>query len=458
MVAANRNHACNSHRCGEQVPTATIASVDLVAISVSHQTAPLHIREMLALSADAATELVAGVVAAQGVEEAIALCTCHRTELYLATLDPAAARRAALGALARIAGASEGELLGHVHVLRGAQVSRHLFAVAAGLESMVLGEAEIQGQVRRALERARAARSAGPVTGRLFGDALSSGGRVRSRTAIGRGGASVSSAAVELARDAAGSLAGRRVLVVGAGQSGALSARALADEGMQVVVASRHRSRAAEVAGGLASALTLSEVPGELERADVVFTATAASVRLIDRQAIIRAMEARGGRPLVIVDLGMPRDVDPAAGEVDGVTLLDLDDVDRRLTANRDQRQAHSAEAAALVAEEERRFEAWLAGYGAAPAVAALHEHAEAIVARVLAENDRRWEDLSEADRERVGVLARTVVRRLLHEPTRRLRSDGQAGASAALELFGLADPASEQAAEPLALELGRAR
>jgi glutamyl-tRNA reductase len=410
--------------------------VDLVAISVTHRTAPLQLRERLALSAGGATQLMSELVAARGVEETVALCTCHRTELYVVTPEPAAARRAVLGALARLAGASEAELLGHVHVLRGAQVSRHLFAVAAGLESMVLGEAEIQGQVRRALERARAAGTAGPVTGRLFGDALSSGGRVRSRTAIGRGGASVSSVAVELARDAAGSLAGRRVLVVGAGQSGALSARALADEGMEVVVASRHRSHAADVAGTLGSAVTLTEVPGELERADVVFTATAAAVRIIDRDVVASAMDARGGRALVIVDLGMPRDVDPAAGALPGVRLLDLDDIDRRLEANHGQRRAHSAEATGIVAEEEQRFQTWLAAYGAAPAVAVLHEHAEAIVAEVLTENECRWEHLTDADRARVGVLARTIVRRLLHEPTRRLRADGDV--ARALELFGL--------------------
>jgi glutamyl-tRNA reductase len=423
-------------------------SVDLVAISVSHRTAPLHLRERLALSADGATQLMAALVAAPGVDEAVALCTCHRTELYVATPDPVAARRAMLAALASLSGATEADLLGHVHVLRGAQVSRHLFAVTAGLESMVLGEAEIQGQVRRALERARAAATAGPVTGRLFGDALSSGGRVRSRTALGRGGASVSSVAVELARDAAGSLGGRRVLVVGAGQSGALSARALADEGMEVVVASRHRSRAADVTGDLDNALSLGDVPAELERADVVFTATAAPGRLIGREAIEDAMAARAGRPLVIVDLGMPRDVDPAAGDVPGVTLLDLDDVDRRLDTNHSERRLHSVEAAAIVAREEARFETWLAGYGVAPVVAQLHEHAEAIVASVLSENDSRWEDLSDADRERVGIMARTIVRRLLHEPTRRLRTpEGQAGAEVALELFGLAPGAEEPAA-----------
>jgi glutamyl-tRNA reductase len=411
--------------------------VDLVAISVSHRTAPLQLRERLALPAAAATQLLGELAAARGIEEAVALCTCHRTELYVATPEPAAARRAVLGTLARVAGAPEAELLGHVHVLRGAQASRHLFAVAAGLESMVLGEAEIQGQVRRALERARAAGTAGAVTGRLFTGAVASGGRVRSRTAIGRGGASVSSVAVELARDAGGSLAGRRVLVIGAGQSGALSARALADEGMEVVVASRHRSHAADVAGTLGGAVTLADVPGELERADVVFTATAAAVRTVQRDVVARAMVARGGRPLVIVDLGMPRDVDPAAGAVPGVRLLDLDDIDRRLDANHGQRRAHSAAAAAIVAEEEQRFQTWLAAYAAAPAVAVLHEHAEAIVADVLTENERRWEQLTEADRERVGVLARTIVRRLLHEPTRRLRADGDTAAT--LELFGLA-------------------
>jgi len=432
--------------------------VDLVAISVSHQTAPLQLRERLALSADAATALMGELVTAPGVEEAVALCTCHRTELYVATLDPAAARRAVLGALCTVASADEAELLGHVHVLRGAQVSRHLFAVTAGLESMVLGEAEIQGQVRRSLERARAAGTAGPVTGRLFGDALSSGGRVRSRTAIGRGGASVSSVAVELARDAAGSLGGRRVLVVGAGQSGALSARALADEGMEVVVASRHRSRAADVADQLGSAVSLADLPSELERVAVVFTATAASERLISRELVAAAMLARDGRPLVIVDLGMPRDVDPGAADVPGVTLLDLDDVDERLQANSGQRRLHSAEAAAIVAAEGRRFENWLAGYGAAPAVAQLHEHAEAIVARVLSENDGRWEDLTPADRERVAVVARTIVRRLLHEPARRLRADGDAAvADIALQLFGLTPTPSEEPAAAVA-ELGQRR
>jgi glutamyl-tRNA reductase len=431
--------------------------VDLVAISVSHRTAPLHLRERLALQADAATQLMGKLVATPGVDEAVALCTCHRTELYVATQDPAAARRALLAALAGVASATEAELLGHVHVMRGAQVSRHLFAVAAGLESMVLGEAEIQGQVRRSLERARAAGSAGPVTGRLFGDALSSGGRVRSRTALGRGGASVSSVAVELARDAAGSLGGRRVLVIGAGQSGALSARALADEGMEVVVASRHRSRAADVAEDLGSAVALAGVPAELELADVVFTATAASGRLIGRETIAAAMVARAGRPLVIVDLGMPRDVDPSAGDLEGVTLLDLDDVDQRLDANHGQRRLHSVEAAAIVAREETRFQAWLAGYGSAPAVAMLHEHAEAIVAQILSENDTRWEELTPADRERVGVLARTIVRRLLHEPTRRLRADGQVGADVALELFGLAPALSDEPADAV-VELGQMR
>ena len=418
--------------------------VDLVAISVSHRTAPLGLRERLALSADGATQLMGELVSAPGVDEAVALCTCHRTELYVATRDPAAARRAVLAALAGLAAAGEAELLGQVHILRGAQVSRHLFAVTAGLESMVIGEAEIQGQVRRALEHARGAGTAGPVTGRLFGDALSCGGRVRSRTAIGRGGASVSSVAVELARDAAGSLAGRRALVVGAGQSGALSARALADEGMEVIIASRHRSRAAGVADELGSAVSLADLPGELLSADVVFTATAAPRRLISRRDVVAAMSARGGRPLVIVDLGMPRDVEPAAGALEGVTLLDLDAVDARLDANHEERRLHCAEAAALVAREESRFETWLAGYGAAPAVAMLHEHAEAIVARVLAENDARWEELTPADRDRVGVLARTIVRRLLHEPTRRLRADGESGADVALELFGLVTQIAE--------------
>jgi glutamyl-tRNA reductase len=152
----------------------------------------------------------------------------------------------------------------------------------------------------------------------------------------------------------------------------------------------------------------------------------------------------------------MPRDVDPAAADLPGVTLLDLDDVDRRLQANGGERRLHSIEAARIVAAEGRRFENWLAGYGVAPAVAQLHEHAEAIVAHVLSENDGRWDELTPADRERVAVVARTIVRRLLHEPTRRLRADGEAGAAdIALELFGLAPTPSEEPAAAVA-ELGQ--
>jgi glutamyl-tRNA reductase len=169
-------------------------------------------------------------------------------------------------------------------------------------------------------------------------------GRVRGRTALGPRLAPACSAAVELACDAAGPLAGRRALVVGTGQSAALSARALAEEGMELVLAARHRSRAADVAAGLGGAIALEGVPGELARADVVVAATGGAVRIIERDVVARAMAARGGRPLVVVDLGTPRDVDPRVGDLPGVTLLDLDDVDRRLDAERAGRRADRGE------------------------------------------------------------------------------------------------------------------
>ena len=414
--------------------------VDLLAFSVSHDTASLALRDRLALApSEAASALL--TLRSAGAEEAVVLSTCHRTELYMAAEDLTGVRGAALEILGRGGAVSAAELDRHVQVLRDQHVAMHLFTVTAGLQSMVLGEAEIQGQVRRAHDSARAQGTCGRVLDRMFVDALAAGSRVRERTAIARGGASVSSVAVELAAEAGGRLEGRRVLVVGAGESGTLSARALAREGTEVVVASRCPSRAQSLADGLGTAVPMADVPAQLEHADVVFTATSSPGHVLDRATIAAAMAARpADRPLVIVDLAVPRDVAPAAGELRGVTLIDVDDVGRRLERNRARRQAEVDAATALVAIEAQRFERWLAGRHAAPAVGALYELADSLVAEVLGENDAAWEGLTAADRGRVEALARSVARRLLHEPARRLREAPGMSTDLALDMFGLGD------------------
>jgi glutamyl-tRNA reductase len=307
---------------------------------------------------------------------------------------------------------------------------------------MVLGEAEILGQLRRAHELSREAGACGPLLDRLVRDALGAGRRARAGTGIARAGVSVSSAAVELAREALGSLADRRVTLVGAGKSGEVTARVLRGHGVRVLrVANRTPERAAELARRYGA-----EVAGDLEAqladADLVLTATACPHVLVDRTVVERAVARRDGRPLVIVDLAVPRDVDPAVRGVPGVTLLDLDDVQARVTRNRAARQADAGAAEAVVAAEVERFERWRTAREAAPTVAALQTAGNAIVAELLDHNAPHWESLSPADRDRVASLARAVARRLLDEPTRRIKQaalDGDATAElAARALFAL--------------------
>jgi glutamyl-tRNA reductase len=275
-------------------------------------------------------------------------------------------------------------------------------------------------------------------------DALGAGRRARVGTGIARCGVSVSSAAVELAREALGSLGDRRVLLVGAGKSSEVTAKVLRSHGVRVLsVASRGRERAAALAGPDGAAVGFDALDDALFEADLVLTATASPRDVIDRAAVVRATARRDGRPLVLVDLAVPRDVDPAARGLPGVTLIDLDDVQRRVGRNRASREGDVGRARAILAAEVERFEAWRAARAAAPTVAALQGAADAIVAELLDRNAPHWESLSEADRERVGRLARAVARRLLDEPTRRIKqgaTDGDAGVErAARALFALA-------------------
>jgi glutamyl-tRNA reductase len=416
----------------------------LIGVGLSHRTAPLALRERVALPPAEATALLRALRRTGAVEGAVVLSTCNRTEIYAVGDDEESAEAAVLRALARRAGMSIGALRLRVAVLHGPEVADHLFAVAGGLESMVLGEAEILGQLRRAHELARAAGACGPLVDRLLRDAIGAGRRARAGTGIARCGVSVSSAAVELAREALGSLADRRVLLVGAGKSSEVTAKVLRSHGVRVLsVANRGRERAAALAGPEGAAVPFEALGDRLAEADLVLAATASPHVLIDRAAVARAMAQRGGRALVLVDLAVPRDVDPAVRGLPGVTLLDLDDVQRRVDRNRASREGDVGRARAIVAAEAERFEGWRAAREAAPTVAALQGAGDAIVAELLDRNAPHWDSLSPADRERVASLARAVARRLLDEPTRRIKQAARDGDGAperaARELFGLA-------------------
>ena len=418
---------------------------ELLALGISHKTAPLELRERVALTEGRATGVLRELVQAPEVQEAAAISTCNRTELYMAAPGAVGAESLALGVLAREAGTPPTELVGHLYSLRGADAALHLFRVTAGLDSMILGEAEVQGQVKRAYELALVVGATGPILNRLFRGALSAGKRARSETAITERGVSVPSVAVELAQRALGDLSTSVVLAVGAGETAELTARALAARGVEpAFIANRRYDRAIGLAqryGG--RAIRFEELPAQMERADIVVASTGSPHHVIEREALSEVMRAREGRALLLIDLAVPRDIHPDCRGVEGVSLYDMDDLQALVERNASGREAEARKAESVLRAELARFERWLAAQDVVPTVAALRERADEIVSRVLAENEPRWESLSEGDRERMRAMARSIASRLLHEPTLRLkRSSGEDDAyvfvSALRELFGL--------------------
>jgi glutamyl-tRNA reductase len=428
---------------------------ELITIGVSYKTAPVELRERLALSDKRATEMLGELRAHPYVQEAVLLSTCNRMEVSVVVDEPVAAETAVLGLLTSTAGMRPTDLAEVMYAPRNCDAARHLFRVTAGLESMVIGEAEVQGQVKRAYERALAAGTTGPLTNRLFTAALQAGKRVRTETRVGAGRGSVASVAVALAEDALGELSDRHVVIIGAGETSELVARALHERGVATfLVANRRADRARSLAerfGG--SVASFDELPGLLERADIVLASTASPHPIVGLEELELVMAAREGRPLLLVDIAVPRDIDPACGSLEGVILRDIDDLEAVVRRTATGREAESGRAEEIVEAEIMRFAEWLGTLAVRPTIAALREHATEIVDQVLTENAGRWETASERDLARVEAIARAVTNRILHEPTLRLRTLAEQQRHGRLqlarELFGLDDGAVVDVPEP---------
>jgi len=417
---------------------------ELLAIGVSHKTAAVEVRERLALPAARVADFLRDLRGAAPVFEAVAVSTCNRTELYLVVGDPVEAESTVLAMLARLAGIRPTGLATAIYSHRNCEAARHLYRVVSGLESMIVGEAEIQGQVKRAYETALAHETTGPLTNRLFRAALATGKRVRTETAIGERQLSLPGVAVALAREQLGDLSGRRVVVIGTGETSELTARALADSGTRTVfVANRRRDRALSLARRYrGESLSFDALPEALLSADIVVAATASPHLLLEVREIADVMRERSGRPMLLIDLAVPRDIDAACAELEGVSLSDIDDLQAVAIRNRKVRQAEARRAEGIIEEEIQQFAAWLGSLEVLPTLAALRAHAIEIAQQVVGENAGRWETASPRDLERVDALARSVVNRLLHEPTLQMKQmrDDRVHARMALvrDLFGL--------------------
>jgi glutamyl-tRNA reductase len=428
---------------------------ELLAIGVSYKTAPVEVRERLALPQPRATDFLRDLRGAADVYEALAISTCNRTELYLVVGDPVEAESTVLAMLARQAGIRPTGLASAIYSHRNCDAARHLYRVVSGLESMIVGEAEIQGQVKRAYDAALASDTVGPLTNRLFKAALATGKRVRSETAIGERQLSLPAVAVALAREQLSELAGREVVIVGTGETSELTARALADSGVApVFVANRRRDRAIALArryGG--ETVSFDQLPAALLRADIVVAATASPHLLLEARELAEVMAERAGRSMLLIDLAVPRDIDAECAGINGVSLYDIDDLESVVARNRKVRQAEARRAEGIIEEEIQHFAAWLGSLEVLPTLAALRGHAVEIAEQVLRENAGKWESASPRDLERVDALARAVVNRLLHEPTLQMKQmrDDRVHARMALvrELFGLTVAEAEPVSSP---------
>jgi glutamyl-tRNA reductase len=433
---------------------------ELLAIGVSHKTAPIEVRERLALPDGRAAEFLRDLRGAAEVHEAVAISTCNRTELYLVVGHPVEAESTVLAMLASEARMRPTELASAIYSHRNCEAARHLYRVSAGLESMVVGEAEVQGQVKRAYESALAAETVGALTNQLFKAALATGKRVRTETAIGERQLSLPAVAVALARELLGSLLGRDAVIIGTGESSELTARALAEGGGHpLFVATRRRSRAISLAkryGG--GSVSFDELPWALQGADILVAATSSPHLLVEARELAEVMEERGGSSMLIVDLAVPRDIDPSCAEIDGVSLYDIDDLEAVIARNRKVRQAEARKAEGIIEEEIQRFAAWLGSLEVLPTLAALRAQATEIAEQVIRENTGKWESASPRDLERIDALAKAIVNRLLHAPTAKMKElrDDRVHARMALvrELFGLsAEDVRDVADEPLETE-----
>jgi glutamyl-tRNA reductase len=392
----------------------------LLLVGTSHRLAPVEVRERVALDADGESAL-ARRLGESG--EAVCLSTCNRTELYLAATDTDAAGERATAELADLGGIARAELEPYLFRLEQEAAATHLFRVAAGLDSLIPGEGEIQGQVRSAYERG----AVGPLLDRLFRQALHAGKRVRTETAIGESPASVASAAAALAAQVFGDLAGRRILVIGAGKVGEVAARNLVKRGAELsFVANRTLDRASSLAerfGG--SALPLESIDRELVQSDIVVSSTSAPDAVLAREQVERALPARKGRPLLLVDLAVPRDLDPGIKTLHGCFLYDIDDLEVVVEESLSGRRGEATKAEEIVAAEGERFHDWLASLDSVPAITSLRERAEAIRRGELAKASARLADLSDSERRAVESLTSQIVNKLLHQPIMRLKESG---------------------------------
>jgi len=421
--------------------------VALIVAGVSHATAPIEIREKLAFRANEATAELARLRQSGIIREGVALSTCNRTEIYAVEQNGDSLPHISAMLSRRLGD----DATGFIYVRRDRNVASHLFGVAAGLESMILGEAQIHGQVKDAWEECRA--ESGPILNRMFQTALLAASRAREETGIGRGAASVSSAGVQLVKKIFGGLAGRRAMILGAGDVAELALECLLSEGVRVaIVANRTHERAKALADRHgATAMHYDQCWESLRDVDVLICSTASPVPVVTVGRVRDPVAARGDRPLCVLDLALPRDVEAAVGSLDNVFLYDLDDLRAAAAANVERREENIPAAQEIIALESEKYWDWVAGLAAVPVVKSFREEMDRVRSTELATALRRLGPLSAEQIQTIEHFSKALMNKFLHEPSVRLKAAAANGrglgvVDAARYLFALEDKVQSDA------------
>ncbi len=417
----------------------------LTLVGLSHKTAPVEIREKLTFPAHRQDEALTLLTSSPAVSEAVIVSTCNRTEIYAVTHADSDGPSAVIDFVADYHGLDRDELARYLYVREGESVIRHLFRVVASLESMVLGEAQILGQVKEAYDHSFSNGASGRVFNKLFRQSFEVGKRVRTETEIGENAVSISYAAVELAKKVFDSLEGRTILVLGAGKMSELTAKNLVCNGVgRVLVANRTFERAVELADKFeGEAIPYDELFEHMADADIVISSTAAAGYVVTKDQIASARKSRRGRPLFLIDIALPRDIEPAVNDLPDVYLYNIDDLNGVVSANLEERMHEAELAEVIVTEEMASFERWLESMEVVPTVAAIRAKAELVRQVELQKAIKRLGGLSEKELQTVDMLTASIVSKMLHGPTERLKKvaaekDGYAHLESARFLWGL--------------------
>lgn len=393
--------------------------MDITVLGLSHKTAPVEVREKLSFSTNKVQDALRMLLNNDQVAEAVIISTCNRTEIYSVIKDENKGKKSVVSFLEQYSGLKKSKLDKYLYFYKGDHAIHHLFNVSASLDSMIVGEAQILGQVKEAYALAETCEATDIIFNRLFRRSFSVGKRIRTETTIGESAVSVSYAAAQLAKKVFEELKDNTVMILGAGEMSELTVRHLVENGISsVLVSNRTFERAEKLAKEFKGrAVKFDDRHDEMVKADIIISSTSAPHYIVSKDELSAVMKKRKHRPIFIIDISVPRDIDPQVNKLENVYLYDIDDLEKVVEDNKSQRLTAARQGEKIINEEKKQFTAWLSSLEVTPTIAEIKDKAEKIKAEELEKALSKLHDVSEHDKEHIKALSSVIINRILHEP-----------------------------------------